>query len=358
MGRRSLARTAAGIAAIAILLLLAFLLPRWGGLRLRAVVEAGHTFNLAAIGRGSYEWTLRDGRPARGQGIVRQRVLRFERSDLVELELIPELVNGQAVTQGQQLARFRSPRTERRLAEIKAQRESLEAERALLAAGGRPEEVREAQAALDLAEAAWEGEVPQLERIRALAEDGLVTEAELEAALLQDEILRMEIELARAALAVTRSSARPEALAALDAEVASLDARLDELNGLLDENRIECPIDGIIEIGGNRNVFRVYDIEEVYLRIPVPEADRERVAIGDRVRFSTPAYPRTWFVGELVDVGHNAINLNGVQIFWTSARIENPDHELRSGMTGIVRMDLRGQSESWFGSIWRQLVGV
>jgi len=358
MGHKSLGRTVMGVTAIAALALLAFVLPRWGELRLRAVVEAGHTFNLAAIERGSYEWTLRDGRPARGQGIVRQRVLRFERADLVELELVPELLNGQAVSAGQQLATFRSPRTERRLAEFKAQRESLEAERALLAAGGRPEEVREARAELELAEATREGELPQLERIRALADEGLVTEAELEAALLQDEIRRMEIELARAALAVTRSSARPEALAALDGEITSLDARLAELNILLDENRIECPIDGILEIGGNRNVFRVYDIDVVYLRIPVPEADRERVSIGDRVQFTTPAYPGVRFVGGLVDVGENAINLNGAQIFWASAEFDNPAHELRSGMTGIVRMQLSGSGESMLSSIWRQLVGV
>jgi len=348
----------AGLAAIAALILLALLLPRWGELRLRAVVEAGQTFNLAAIGQGSYEWTLRDGRPARGQGIIRQRVLRFERSDLVELELFPELSNGDLVTDGQQLASFHSPRTVRRLAELMALRESMGAERALLEAGGRPEEVREARARLNLAEAAREGELPQLERIRALAEQGLVTDAELEAAELDDQIAAMEIELARAALAVTRSSARPEALAAVDAEIASLDARVTELDGLLDENRIECPIEGILEIGGNRNVLRVYAIDDVYLRIPIPEASRYRVHIGDEVRFQTPSHPRKTFLGDVVDLGENAINLNGAQIFWASAVIDNSGHDLRSGMTGVVMLKLHGEGEGMARSMWRELLGV
>lgn len=354
----SVGRTLAGIAAIAALILLALLLPRWGELRLRAVVEAGQTFNLAAIGQGSYEWTLRDGRPARGQGIIRQRVLRFERSDLVELELVPGLSNGDPVTSGQQLASFYSPRTQRRLAEFTAMRESLGAERALLEAGGRPEEVREARARLNLAEAAREGELPQLERVRALAAQGLVTDAELETAELADQIRTMEIELARAALAVTRSSARPEALAAVDAEIASLDARVTELDGLLEENHIECPIAGILEIGGNRNVLRVYAIDEVYLRIPVPEASRYRVHIGDQVRFETPSLPRTTFLGEVVDLGENAINLNGAQIFWASAAIDNSAHELRSGMTGVALLKLHGQGEGMARSMWRELLGV
>ena len=358
MGQRSLLRTVAGILAIVALVILAFALPRWGEVQLRAVVEAGNTFNLAAIGRGSYEWTLRDGRPARGQGIVRQRILRFERSDLVELELVPGLANGDLVAIGQQLATFRSPRTERRLAEVRAGRESLEAERALLAAGGRPEEIREARAALELAEAEREGELPQLDRVRSLAAEGLVTQAELEAVELNDEIRRMEIDLVRARLAVTRSSARPEALAAVDAEIASLDARLDELNGLLDENRIACPIEGILEIGGNRNVLRVYHIDTVYLRVPIPEANRYRVQIGDPLEFETPALPGTVFTGQLVDLGENAINLNGGQIFWASAEIHNDDHLLRSGMTGIVQLRMHGESVGLVRSLWRQMVGA
>jgi hypothetical protein len=356
--KRSVGRTLVGIAAIVVLIVLALALPRWGELRLRAVVEAGHTFNLASIGQGSYEWTLRDGRPARGQGIIRQRVLRFERSDLVELELMPGLSNGDLVTEDQQLASFHSPRTQRRVTELVAMRESLGAERALLEAGGRPEEVREARARLNLAEAAREGELPQLERLRALADQGLVTDAELEAAELDDQIREMEIELARAALAVTRSSARPEALAAVDGEIASLDARMAEFNGLLEENRIECPIAGVLEIGGNRNVLRVYDIDEVYLRIPIPEASRYRVHIGDPVDFETPSHPRRTFVGEVVDLGENAINLNGSQIFWASAVIDNAAHELRSGMTGVVKLQLHGEGEGLGRSLWRNLVGA
>jgi len=355
--KRSVGRTLAGIAAVVVLILLALLLPRWGDLRLRAVVEAGHTFNLASIGGGSYEWTLRDGRPARGQGIIRQRVLRFERSDLVELELVPELSNGDLVSPGQQLASFHSPRTQRRLIEMMAMRDSVGAERALLEAGGRPEEVREARARLNLAEAAREGELPQLERIRALAAEGLVTAAELEAAELDDQIRAMEIELARAELAVTRSSARPEALAAVDGEIASLDARVAEFDGLLEENRIECPIGGVLEIGGNRNVLRVYDIDEVYLRIPIPEASRFRVHIDDPVRFETPSHPRRTFSGEIVDLGENAINLNGAQIFWASAAIDNAEHDLRSGMTGVAMLTLHGEGEGMMRSVWRNLVG-
>jgi hypothetical protein len=358
MGRWSWGRAAAGLAAILVLAILSLLLPRWGELRLRAVVEAGRTFTLSSLEEGNYSWTLREGETARGQGITHQRVLRLGGTDLVEIKLNPALSNGKPIIAGDRLATFHSPRLERRVAEFESMHASLESTQALLAAGGRVEEVREARLELDLARAKREGELPQLERIRALAAEGLVTAAQLDEAELEDRVQLLEIDLAEANLAVTRASERPEALQAMDARMATLEHRLAELHSLLDQNNINSPIDGILEVGGRRNLLRVYDIETVYLRIPIPEADRHRVHLGDDVDFDTPACPRVIFTGNIVDLGENAVNLNGGQIFWASVELDNPDHLLRSGMTGVALVPLHGSGEGLLDSLWHQLTGV
>ncbi len=358
MGRWSWGRAAAGFVAILVLVILAALLPRWGELRLRAVVEAGRTFTLSSLERGNYSWTLREGETARGQGIMHQRVLRLGGTDLVEIKLNPELSNGRPIVAGDRLATFHSPRLERRVAQFESMHESLRSTQALLAAGGLVEEIREARLELDLAQAEREGELPQLERIRALAAEGLVTAAELDEAELEDRIRLLEIDLAEANLAVIQASERPEALEAMDARMASLEHRLAELNSLLEQNNIDSPIDGILEVGGRRNLLRVYDIDTVYLRIPVPEANRHRVLLGDEVAFDTPACPRTTFTGAIVDMGENAVNLNGAQIFWASVELDNTEHLLRSGMTGVALMPLHGAGEGLLDSLWRQLTGV
>jgi len=350
-------RLVAGVAALIVPVLMAIFLPRLGGLRQKAVVEAGSTFSFRDLESGRYTTNLRDGAPARGQGMANQQILQFQRSELLDMELTPGLENGSQVATGDVLATIRSPRMERQIIELKANRLSLEATRDLLSAGGRPAEVREARRALELAQATREGELPQLERLRALATEELVSAAELEAAELQDEIRRLEIELARAALAVVQSSARPEELAALDAEIDAVDSRLAEIELLVAEGSIRSPIDGILEVGGRTTLLRVYDIETVYLRIPIPEADRYRVEMGDKVGFVTPSVVGKTFDGEIIDLGENATNLNGMQIFWASAEVPNQTGILRSGMTGTVEIQMAGGRRGLLSTLFHEAVG-
>ncbi len=358
MRRLSPWRLAAGLLALGILIVLSFVIPRWGAVHQRAVVEAGRTFRLGSEQAGVYSWTLREGSPARGQGTVQEHTVQFRRSELVQMELAPDLANGVAIREGQILATFSSPRLEATAEELRALRDSLVAEQALLASGARPEEIQASRAKLELAEATRAGEQPQLERIRALAAEGLVTDAELDAAELLDQVRALEIDLARAEVAVARSSARPEALASFDAQIAAVDAQITELEVLLEAYVIRSAIDGILEIGGGRRgVLRVYDIDVVYLRIPIPQAQRHRIELGDPVSFRTPADAERIFDGFIVDLGENALNLNGQQIFWASAEIDNAGHRLRSGMTGEVEIEMQGGQLGLIGTLWREIVG-
>jgi hypothetical protein len=59
-----------------------------------------------------------------------------------------------------------------------------------------------------------------------------------------------------------------------------------------------------------------------------------------------------------VDVGEHATNLNGRQIFWGSARLDNPEHLLRAGMTGSVVIEAEGSGPGLIRSLWREIVGV
>ncbi len=351
-------RIALGGAAVAALLLLSLVLPRWGGIRDRAVVEAGRTFLLMSPNPGEYTWNLLDALPAQDQSPVLHRHVQFDRGELVELELAPDLTTGTAVVPGQQLAVIESPALVRELNELRAERDALVAELALLRAGGRPEEVTEAERRIELTEAQRAGEQATLERTRALHQEGLASDTDLELAELRDEALRLDVELARAQLAVVRGAARPEALEVLDAQIAVLDAGLAELETMAEAYVIRTPIAGILEMGGSANILRVYDLDPVYLRIPIPQGVRYRIDVGTRVVFRTPACPGERFEGAIAGLGENAINLNGRQIFWGSARVDNPEHLLRAGMTGSVVIDAEGSSPGLIRSLWRQIVGV
>jgi multidrug efflux pump subunit AcrA (membrane-fusion protein) len=336
---------------------MALVVPHWGGVRHKAVVDANQTFRLHALDGGVHRWSLRSGWAAEGEALVREQVLELERSDLVELEIAPELSPGDVVQEGQVVAWLRSPRDERRLAELEALRGELEAQRDLLSAGQRAEEVQEVRQRVRLAQAAWEGHQLELERVRRLRDEGATSAAELEQAEVQDRLLSLELEVAQAALQVARSSARPEAIAAVQARIEALDARTEELALRLEGVTIRSPITGLLEMGGRRVVLRVYDLNPAYLRIAIPEADRHRLRVGAPVRFRTPAVDGIQFEGQVVDISEDAGTLAGGQVFWVSAELPNDSQLLRSGMSGVARIELEVARRGILTTLWQDLMG-
>jgi len=353
--RTVLARLSMGIAGLVLLLALALLLPIWSGARQKALVEAARTFSLVAVDTGQYEWSLRDGSPAKGRVLLDQQVIQFERGDLVELHVDPALTSGERVEVGQVLAEIRSPRDRARLDQLTALRADLEAQAALLRAGGRTEEVVQAERELEVAEREREAERALLERTRILAAAGAASAEELEAAEVRVRVRDTEVEVARAAAGVVRSSARPEELASLEAQISAMDAELNEVASRLAASVIRSPIAGVVELGGSAAEVRVYAMDPAYLRIPIPEADRHRIRVGDPVSFATLSAPGKAFDGRIVDVSEDASNLNGFQVFWVSAEVANPDLLLRSGMTGMARLGLQ-RNGPLFLRFWQELV--
>ncbi len=350
-------RTVVGVAAIALLLLLALVTPRWGGLRQKAVVDANQTFRLHSLESGGHRTSLRSGWAAEGEALVWERALELERSDLVVLEINPELSPGDLVQEGQVVAWLRSPRNQRRLVELQAMRDRHIAQQDLIAAGKRDERIERRRQQLALARAAWEGIQPELSRTRALHQEGALSAAELEQIEGRERLLAMELEVASAALELVEAEARPERLEAAKARVEAVEARINELELRLEGETIRSPITGLLEMGGRRVVLRVYDLDPVYLRVALPEADRHRLQVGAAVRFRTQAVRDSIFEGEVVDISEDASPMASGQIFWVSAEVSNPEQMLRSGMSGVAQIELEVPRRGFLTKLWDELMG-
>jgi HlyD family secretion protein len=346
------------VAAAVALACMGFALPDRGLLVQRAVVEAGQTFTLMSVEAGQYRTTLQDGRPARGAGLVEERQVVFARSDLIRLTPRPGLATGDLVTPATPLADLETPSASARLAELEAERDALVHQRALLEAGGRAEEAALAARELRRAEAARDGLLPARERARTAHAQGAISDADREAAEMAFSLAEAEVEVARANLALQRASARPEALAEVDARVAALEARVEEARTQVAGEVVVSPIRGVLELGGKSAVMRVYDLDRVYLRVPIPEGARNRLAVGAPVEFLSTAIPDLVFRGEIVDLSEDASALNGVQVFWGSVEVANPDGLLRSGMSGSATIALDGEGLGLVGQLWREVSGL
>jgi len=353
-GRSPLRIAVAACAALAVVCLVLLVLPH-GELVCSAAVDSSRSFSLESIEPGRYQWSLRDGRTPGGQGLEQQRVLYFERSDLVEMELPAEITSGRQVAAGEVVAWVRSLGTAHRLAQLQAQRAALGAQRALLVAGGAPEGVAEAERAVELAEAERDAGRAELNRTRILAEQGLASAEELEAAELQDEVHRLRIALAIAGVAVASGPVRQESLVELDARLAAVDAGIDELSRLRQEEQVLSPIDGTAEVAGPSTVLRIHDLQPAYLEIPIPADSVQRVQTGAPVLFTTPAIPDEVFEGVLEQLAESPSVVQGQSVFWASARVDNGGRRLRFGLTGTARLPLDVEDFSVLASFRHRL---
>ncbi len=339
-------RKIAGFAAVAILITIGARLPSWDKQHYPAEVRASREFSISSIEPGRYLWSLRDGSAPLGDGLLEERMLVFDRSDLVEIRIEAGVTTGATINEGHRVAVLRSTKTSQGLEELNATRRSLSAEKSLVLAGGPSEAINAAEERVLAAEANREAESARLERIRILAENGLVSEIELEVAEKEDRASRAEIDVAKAEVIVASAPARPEALARLDAELDRVNASITELESLRDEASIISPIRGVVEIGGPRAELSIKDIETVFLRIAVPEAQRAAFEVGDVLKFRTPAIPKHSFDAQLAAIADTSTMVDGIQFFWMTAAVDNGDHLLRSGVTGAVDAE-RKREFSW-----------
>lgn len=340
-------RQLAGLAALGLLVAMGFATATWAPVRAPATVAASQTFRVIGDEPGHYAWTLESGRPPGGPGLLRQRALEFDRSEVIELSVPATLATGQAVAQDQVVAELGSERASRRLEQLHAQRDGLEAERALLVAGGRPEAIAAADRQVAVAQAKHDEDHAAFERLQSLAGTGAVSAEDLRASELRDESGARDVELARARLAEARVPPRPEEIAHMDARLAALDAQLGDTESRLSEQRVKTPIAGIVEVGGDALV-RVYDVDPVYVRAALPESARARIVAGASVAFRSPALPGRAFTGRVAEIGESvSAGRGGQPVFYVTAEVANPDLALREGMSGSVEL----REDGWSGRL-------
>ena len=337
-GRRFPFHAGLGVLAVLAIVAMTLLVPSWGRLRLPALVRGAQVFNISSLEPGRYLCALRSNREAGGSALIRQRILEFERSDLVDLVLDPVIVTGTEIEAGQRLAAVHSLHNEQRLHQVQAERDSLFAQRALLEAGGLPAEVEAAKARVAVALAEHDAARVELERARALAEEGLISDLEFDVLESQEQVCRLEIESSLAEVEVARDAARPEAISGVDAEIVALEASIAELSRLVDERVVVSPIEGIVRLGAENCEVEVHAIDTVYLAIPVPGEKRALVQPGLMVRFVGDGADHQALEGEVVAVDTETTIVNGRAMIWASAEIDNYQRSLTPGMTGVAEI--------------------
>ena len=147
--------------------------------------------------------------------------------------------------------------------------------------------------------------------------------------------MRAEQELVRAQLGKEN--------AALSLKLSEQDVilKMDNLN----DTMIRSKISGIVikkyyeegeVVGNGARLFDIVNVDRVEIEVGVKEEDLSRIQIGQKVVFTTPAYPNQRFAGKVDRLSWTANTQDGK--FPVFIHAANPSLKLRSGMSAKVYM--------------------
>ena len=236
--------------------------------------------------------------------------------------------------------------------------------------------LREARANLEAAEAAKVGAEAQLqkttveaegpevefakrayERAQQLFEERLAPQSVLDDAKSAYEVAANRQRASQVALAIARSK-----VAEASANIAQSRAAVERTEEELRNATIRAPIRGtvltrdvevgsavssILNLGANATlVMKIGDIDEVFVRGKVDEADVGRVRVGQSARIAVETFKDRSFEGKVTRISPIGVEKDNVTTFEVEVSIRNPGRELRANMTANAEVILEQHADA------------
>ena len=256
--------------------------------------------------------------------------------------------------------------------------------------GSRPEEIREAEAAVAAAQAEHIRAGNDWTRAQALYKNGDISTARYdqyrsqwegaEAALTQvkerqalvlagprrEQIEAAAAQVERAGAAIRAAEAnrleirrREQELPLRRADIARAEAGLALIETQLADTEVYSPIDGVVLVKASEPgeilsagtpVVTIGDLDRPWLRAYIRQTDLGKVKPGDNVKITTDSYPGKFYQGRISFIASEAeFTPKQIQtqeervklVYRIKIDVENPEHELKSNMPADAVIELR-----------------
>ena len=280
------------------------------------------------------------------------------------------VVEGQRVRKGQQLAKLESVQPEAQLAAQRANVATTEAESSASEAGlnAADENIKSAQASIDRSKADSERARQDFDRSRQLFEEKLVARQEFESKKSAYDSSMAAVREAEARVSQLRA-ARAQQAAQVNASqrrVAASQANLRSAADVLQRTFATSPIDGVVTnlpvrvgetvVPGIQNssaslIMTIADMSIITAEVKVDETDIVNVALGQRTEVTIDAIPGKKFTGKVIEIGNtailrstglaasqSAISSQEAKDFKVVVALENPPDEIRPGLSCTARI--------------------
>ncbi len=222
---------------------------------------------------------------------------------------------GEPVRAGQVLATLESRDYRAQVALSEARLASARAVRLRTSNGSRPEERREAQAAVSQAEAVLAQAQREAARRDALAQDGVIAREEQDRSARDLEVARARLGELRQRQALVEAGPRAEDRASAQADVDAAEAALQDARARLAKTSVVSPIAGTVlrrrvrvgesvspEVPGT-SLFTIADVSRLRVRVDVDEHDVGAIQLGQRAYVTAGAFGARRFEGRVIRIG-------------------------------------------------------
>jgi len=311
-------------------------------------------FTLSHNEFGLLESTTRYGgkTPATNSGFI-----QMASSDMVALNMVPLVRDGQAVRQGDTVAMVTSNQITKEIETGQAELDRLTGTLALLQAPPKKEEIAEAASQVTAARASLEQLQRDLERVTSLVEKDMEPAERLETKRAEVEIAEAELSTKTSALELLRSPPRPEEVTVIEHEIEKQHAQLVFLTRQAEAQHVVAPFDGFVVSGRRDNcILAVAKNDVVEILVPISDFDFSLIELDQSVKVKVRSYPDETFYGTVVRIPEVAVPLGDGNVFTIGVVVDNDKRRLRDGMTGYAKIET-GES-SLAGLALRKLYSV
>jgi HlyD family secretion protein len=271
----------------------------------------------------------------------------FKIAGRVEERLVSE---GQEVKAGQLVARLDSSDLAREIAQRRAQSAAAQSALAELKAGSRPEEIAQAEAALERARADGDRARLEFERQKKLYEREVISTREFDQAKTAYDAAEARIREVKELLALVRKGPRQEKIDQAGAALEQARQALALAETRMGYATLYAPGSGIVLaeavepgefVSPGTPVITIGDLKSVFLRAYINETDLGRVKTGQAVRIKTDTFPGKAYQGRISFIASQAeFTPKNIQtqkervklVYRIKVEVPNPDQELKPGM--------------------------
>lgn len=195
------------------------------------------------------------------------------------------------------------------------------------------------------------------ERSRSLHEQKLLPQSSLDDAQSAVEVAENKRRAAESQLVVSRAKVAEAAAQVAQAKAAADRAAEDLANAtirapiratvLTRDVELGSPVSSILNLGANATlVMTLGDIDQVFVRGKVDEADIGRVQLGQPARIRVETFKDKVFNGRVTLISPMGVEKDNVTNFEVRVSIDNPGKELRSNMTANAEIVLEEHPQS------------